>query len=76
MKKEYKTINIEVFKTTDDLPTCTNNPENNCQFLKTSNFGHRFICGHQDRVLERYSEFGFLKPDQNCPLWSSGNENT
>jgi hypothetical protein len=75
MKKGYKATKIELFKTQEGLPTCSSGHGKDCRFLTQDFLGLRFICSYKKKPVERYSAMGFLKPDQNCPLWSSENEN-
>lgn len=70
-KKEYKTINIEVFRTPQGNPTCRNNIMEECIFLKDYRYGSVNVCEQSGFELLRHKENGHLKPNSEFPLWSN-----
>ena len=74
--KTYKTIQIETFFTPAGKPTCSNSPENTCQFLLLAGWGTRWICSYNNSNLYRGGEggLGYLICDEECPLHRGDND--
>lgn len=75
---EIKTIEIEVFRDSQNRPTCCKDWVNAqcCQFLRT-HMGVKWICGLTNEKVwgwDDYGDLNFLKPVKDCLLWKDTGE--
>ena len=81
MSTEYRTINIAVYRTPDDQPTCQNK-QGHCKFLRITRLGTEHQCALQagsreylDRTFdEDIKEYTYLIPFEMCPVWRKDND--
>ena len=65
---ETKTIEVQVYRDADCLPTCAAR-DGVCAMLRTQRMGTVEVCGYTGRELNRRDSAGFLEPSPDCPLW-------
>lgn len=69
---QTKILEIKVFYTPDDEPTCGALGEF-CRFLYTSHFGVKDTCVLIDTPIYRNGDLGFTIPCKGCPLHGENN---